>query len=89
MEAENTDAVDAKNPDLSGLPVRLHVVLGEKEMTLAELGALQSGSILELDRDKSGQVDVAVNGKLAGKGTLVEIEGKLGVKILSWSSGRD
>ena len=88
VETENTEAVE-KNPDLSGLPVRLHVVLGEKEMTLAELGALQSGSILELDRDKSGQVDIAINGKLAGTGALVEIEGKLGVRILSWNSGRD
>ena len=88
VETENSEAQE-RNPDLSGLPVRLHVVLGEKEMTLAELGALQSGSILELDRDKSGQVDIAINGKLAGKGTLVEIEGKLGVRILSWSSGRD
>lgn len=88
METDQSE-VQEQTPDLSGLPVRLHIVLGEKQMTLAELGALQSGAILELDRDKSGQVDIAINGKLAGKGTLVEIEGKLGVKILSWTSGRD
>jgi flagellar motor switch/type III secretory pathway protein FliN len=88
VETENSEAVE-KNPDLSTLPVRLHVVLAEKEMTLAELGAMQSGSIIELDRDTSGEVDVALNGKLSGKGTLVEIEGKLGVKILSWGGGRE
>ena len=74
-------------PDLSGLPVRLHVVLGEKEMTLAELHALAPGAMVELDRGTSGAVDLALNGRLAGSGELVEIEGKLGVKILGWNGG--
>ncbi len=85
---QETIAPDATSPDLSKLPVRLQVVLGEKEMTLADLQSLESGAILELDRDKFGHVDLALNGQLAGKGTLVDVEGKLGVKILSWSSGR-
>lgn len=82
------DQATGSSPDLSALPVRLHVVLGEKEMTLADLQSLDTGAILELDHDKSGHVDIALNGKLAGTGTLVEVEGKLGVKILSWSTGR-
>lgn len=76
--------VAGTKPDLKQLPVLLHVVIGEKEMTLAEANGLAHESILELDRTKSDPVDLAINGKFVGKGELVEVEGKLGVKILSW-----
>jgi type III secretion system YscQ/HrcQ family protein len=71
-------------PDLSQLPIRIHVILTEKELTLPEAAGLTSGAILDLDCDKSGTVFLAANGKVLGDGRLVEIEGRLGVKILSW-----
>lgn len=71
-------------PDLSRLPVRVQVLIAEKELTLSEAAGLTTGTILDLDCDKSGLVSLAVNGKLLGEGRLVEIEGRLGVKILSW-----
>jgi len=71
-------------PDLNQLPVRLHVILAEKQLTLAEAAGLAAGTILDLDCEKSGVVSLAVNGSLLGEGSLVEIEGRLGVKILSW-----
>ena len=71
-------------PDLNDLPVRLHVILAEKELTLAEAAGLAKGSIVELDGAKNGVVSLAVNGKVLGEGQLVEVEGRLGVKILSW-----
>ena len=70
--------------DLSQLPVRVHVILTEKELTLPEAAGLTSGAILDLDCDKSGTVSLAVNGKVLGEGRLVEVEGRLGVKVLSW-----
>jgi len=73
-------------PDLDQLPVRVHVILTEKEMTLEEASGLTRGAILGLDCDKSGTVSLAVNGKVLGEGRLVEIDGHLGVKILSWRS---
>jgi len=73
-------------PDFASLPVRLHAIVGEKEMTLAEAGALVSGAILELDGAKSDPVRIALNGKIAGAGELVEVDGRLGVRILSWRS---
>lgn len=72
-------------PDLSTLPVRLHIVLGQLELSLAELDALAPGSIVELDRGKSEPVQLAINGKVAGQGELVEVEGKLGVRITGWT----
>jgi type III secretion system YscQ/HrcQ family protein len=71
-------------PDLGRLPVRLNVVLGEKELTFAQANGLVSGSIIELERGKADPVDLAINGKVVGTGQLVEVEGRLGVKILAW-----
>jgi flagellar motor switch/type III secretory pathway protein FliN len=39
---------------------------------------------VELDHQKNALVSLAVNGKILGEGQLVEIEGRMGVKILSW-----
>jgi flagellar motor switch/type III secretory pathway protein FliN len=71
-------------PDFSSLPVRLHAIIGEKEMTLAEATGLVPGTILELDAARSEPVRIALNGKVAGSGELVEVDGRLGIRILSW-----
>jgi flagellar motor switch/type III secretory pathway protein FliN/pSer/pThr/pTyr-binding forkhead associated (FHA) protein len=84
-EAATTEQNDSRKPDLAILPVRVHIVLSQLEMTLAELNKLRPGSIVELDREKSEAVQLAVNGKIAGTGELVDIEGRLGVRVLSWN----
>jgi len=71
-------------PDFSRLTIRLHVVLGEKELTLTEANGLVRGTILELDRSKTDPVQLAINGKIVGDGELVDVDGRLGVRILSW-----
>lgn len=71
-------------PELNSLPVCLHAIAGEKEMTLAEVSGLVTGSIVELDQSRSEPVRISLNGKIAGTGELVEIDGRLGVRILSW-----
>jgi type III secretion protein Q len=73
-------------PDLTGLPVHVHAIIGEKEMTLAEANLMVTGAIVELDGAKSEPVRIALNGKIAGFGELVEVGGKLGLRILSWKA---
>jgi type III secretion system YscQ/HrcQ family protein len=73
-------------PDLTGLPVRMHAIIGEKDMTLAEANLMAPGVIVELDCVKSDPVRIALNGKIAGFGELVEVDGRLGVRILSWKA---
>ncbi len=87
-ESETKTSAEAgdRRPDFNQLPVLLHVVLGEKELSLAEANGLIPGSILELETREGEPVDLAVNGKRVGKGELVNVDGKLGVKILSWRS---
>ena len=71
-------------PDIEALPLRLHVILGEKEFTLAEIRSFSPGSIVELDVTKTDPVRLMVNGKILGEGELVDVEGNLGVKVLRW-----
>ena len=80
-----------QNPDsgpatLQELPLRVQVLIDEHELTLAQAERLAPGSVLDLDRDPRAPVRLAVNGRVVGSGELVEIEGRLGVKILNWSS---
>ena len=69
---------------LSELPVRLHVILAEKEFTLGELETLAAGSIIELGREDSEPVALALNGRRMGRGELVRVDGKLGVRVVDW-----
>jgi type III secretion system YscQ/HrcQ family protein len=71
-------------PDVGALPLRLHVIVGEKEFTLAEIQSLVPGTIVELEVLKADPVRLMVNGKVLGEGELVEVEGKLAVKVLGW-----
>ncbi len=75
---------DMAAPSLDKLPLRIQIIVGEKELTLAEANGLVSGTILELPTGKADPVSIAVNGKTIGKGQLVEIDGRLGVRILAW-----
>ncbi len=79
------DSSEAAASPLGRLPLRLHVVLGEKEFALSELSNLAPGTLIQLDRGKADPVRLAVNGRVVGEGELVEIDGKLGVKVLSWN----
>ena len=69
---------------LDELPLRLHILIDEKELSWAEVSRLAPGAILDLQRDPRDAVRLAVNGRLLGTGELVEIEGRLGVKLLTW-----
>ena len=72
---------------LDELPLRLHLIIDEKELTWAEVSRLAPGAILDLGRDPRAPVKLAVNGRQIGTGELVEIEGRLGVKLLTWGQG--
>jgi flagellar motor switch/type III secretory pathway protein FliN/pSer/pThr/pTyr-binding forkhead associated (FHA) protein len=72
--------------NLEDLPVFLHVIVAQKELTLSEANNLVPGTILDLNRDLSNVVQLAVNGKIVGQGELVEVDGKLGVRIGKWGA---
>ena len=67
------------------ITVPLVVELAKKPMTLQQVGQLQKDQVLEFSQATSDPVDLVVSGKSIGQGELVEVEGKIGVKILSLS----
>lgn len=68
---------------LNDVPMPVVVELGRIKTTAGDVVKLRPGQILELRRTPNDPVDITVNGKLVGKGELVEVEGELGVRLLS------
>lgn len=79
---ENAASFDATEfaPDI---PVNVVAVLAKKTLSLKDLFELRLGSVVDLGRPPSEYVDLVANGKLIGRGELVEIDGKLGVRIIN------
>jgi len=63
------------------LPLSIVFDLGTVELSLAELKALVPGQVIDLARAPGNAVRVTVNGRRIGAGEIVEIEGRLGVRI--------
>jgi flagellar motor switch protein FliM len=76
------DKMDAG--DLLGdIPLQISVELGRVPITADQVVSMRVGQIVELGRTPGEPVDLSVNGKVIARGELVEVEGHLGVRILS------
>lgn len=64
------------------VPVNLVAVIGKTTMSIAEIMKYRIGETIDLGRPPNETVDLVANGKLIARGELVEIDGKLGVKIM-------
>lgn len=83
LEAKEEPPSDEEAASLSeDIPVKLTAVLGKKNIVLKELLKLKVGETLDLDRPPNEFVDLVANGKVVARGELVEIDGKLGVRII-------
>ncbi len=83
VPVEDDDNLAESAPLLGDIPVNVVVELGRVSLTADEVIRLRPGQILELGRTPNDPVDLVVANKLIAKGELVQIEGALGVKILS------
>ena len=68
---------------LDDVTVSMVVELGRVNVSATDILGLRAGQIIELVRSHKDPVDLVVDGKRVGQGELVEIEGELGVRILS------
>lgn len=83
-------AVDAAAPAepaanlrlLQDVDVRLTVEIGSTTLSLRELLALGEASVIELDRQAGELLDVLVNGTLIGRGEVVTVGERFGVKLV-------
>lgn len=81
--SDDLDAPDAPDP-LDAIPVRLGFDLGARGMPLGEVRRLRPGQTLVLDCEvATAPVSLRANGRCIGHGELVDIDGRLGVRIVS------
>ena len=66
---------------LQDVGVKLTVEIGSTQLTLRELLALGEDSVIELDRHANELLDVFVNGTLMGRGEVVTVGERFGVKM--------
>jgi flagellar motor switch protein FliN len=66
---------------LQDVDVKLTVEIGSTALTLRELLALGESSVIELDREANELLDVFVNGTLIGRGEVVTVGEKFGVRM--------
>lgn len=68
------------------LSVQLRFDLGQVELTVAELSALQPGYVFPLGGQLEGaNVAIRANGRQVGRGEVVAVGDSLGVRLLAWS----
>lgn len=72
---------DMALPDESHL--ELTVQLGTTRMSLRQIGELAVGQVVGLGRPLAGPYEVCAAGRVVGQGELVDIDGELGVRIVS------
>lgn len=78
------DAESAGGADLmNDIPLQIAVELARVSTTAEEIVALKVGHVFDLNRVAGEPLDLSVNGKVVARGELVEVDGNLGVRILS------
>lgn len=81
------DQDQAQNPLALLMDIKLpvQVALGRARMPLAEVLRLTEGSVIELDAELSGAVEIIVHDKVIATGELVDVDGDYGIRILAGS----
>jgi flagellar motor switch protein FliN/FliY len=68
---------------LMSVKVEVTVEVGRTQKTIAEVVDLAPGVLVTLDRAAHEPVDILVNGRIVGRGEVVTIDDKYGVRITS------
>lgn len=64
-----------------GVNVSVSATLGGCELPMREVLQLAVGSVVHLDKPADAPVDLYINGKLFGRGEVVVVENKFGIKV--------
>jgi len=63
------------------IPLELTVIIGRTKILVQELLQLTQGSVVALDKLAGEPMEVYVNGKLIGRGEVVVVNEKFGIRI--------
>lgn len=61
--------------------VVMSVSIGSAEISVGELFALGTGKVITLDKQVDAPVDLCVNGRVVGRGTLVAVGDHFGIRV--------
>ena len=79
-----------KNIDLIlDVPLEISVVLGKAKLSIKDVLALGTGSLVELDKLAEEPVEIHVNGKKVAYGEVVVVDENFGVRIVNIVSSED
>ena len=67
--------------------VTLRIELGRTHLSPDELRGLRKGSIIPLDRAAGDSANIYAGGRLAARGEVVVLDGRLGVRVVEVISG--
>jgi flagellar motor switch protein FliN/FliY len=67
---------------LLDVTLQVSVELGRTRMTIGDVLALRSGSVIELDKLAGEPADILVNGSLIARGEVVVVDEKFGVRVM-------
>ena len=81
-QSSGSKKVELNMDSLLDISVEISVEIGRTKMPIGQLLSLSKGSIIELNKIAGESVDILVNGKLLGKGEIVVVNERLGVKIV-------
>ncbi len=85
-----TDKAGSQNLDfLLDIPLKVSVELGRSKMIINKLLQLTQGSVVELDKAAGEPVEILVNDKLLGKGEVIVVNDRFGIRITEIISQAD
>ncbi|MBA4417576.1 MAG: flagellar motor switch protein FliN [Syntrophus sp. (in: bacteria)] len=82
QNSHNSKKLELNMDSLLDVSVEISVEIGRSKIPIGELLALSKGSIVELNKVAGESVDILVNEKLLGRGEIVVVNEKLGVRIV-------
>ncbi len=97
-DAASFDELDGGTPEDPGsqnleflldIPLNVSVELGRSSMIIDKMLQLTQGSVVELDKSAGETVEIYVNSKLLGKGEVIVVNDRFGVRITEIISQAD
>ena len=88
LEPYMSEQIDQRIDDgsVDDLEIDIKFELGRAQMPLRQLQHLADGSVIPLERDFTSPVDVVIGGKRVGEGEIVDIDGRIGVRLTRFQS---
>ena len=80
--AEDFDEVSMKHSELDAVPIRIVMDIGSVLVPMKALKNIQQGYVFVTEQNTNSPVNLRIEGKRFGIGELVDVEGRIGVRLV-------